>query len=74
MKETLSNNDKIIVGAIIDMARRLGLTVLCEGVENDSQRRFLNDSGCEYMQGYLFSKPIEVEEFDRLFIENREKI
>ena len=74
MKETLSNNDKIIVGAIIDMARRLGLTVLCEGVENDSQRRFLNDSGCEYMQGYLFSKPIEIEEFDRLFIENREKI
>lgn len=71
MKEDLSNSDRIIIGAIIDMARRLGLTVLCEGVETDIQRQFLNDAGCEYMQGYLFSKPVEAEEFDRMFEDNR---
>ncbi|MCR5321733.1 MAG: bifunctional diguanylate cyclase/phosphodiesterase [Lachnospiraceae bacterium] len=74
MKDELSGNDKIIVGAIIDMARRLGLTVLCEGVENEAQRQFLNDAGCEFMQGYLFSKPVEVEEFDALFRRNRDEV
>ena len=72
MKEDLSNSDKIIIGTIIDMARRLGLTVLCEGVENDSQRIFLYEAGCEYMQGYLFSKPVEASEFDRMFEDNRD--
>ena len=71
MKEELSNNDKINIGTIVDMARRLGLTVLCEGVETEDQRQFIYDAGCEYLQGYLFSKPVEVEVFDNLFIKNR---
>ncbi|MCR5685960.1 MAG: GGDEF domain-containing phosphodiesterase [Lachnospiraceae bacterium] len=73
LSDKMTVNDKIIIGTIVDMARRLGLRVLCEGVENEEQRLFLEDIGCEFMQGYLFSKPIEVKDFDRLFQKNREE-
>ena len=73
LNEEITANDRIIIGTIVDMARRLGLAVLCEGVENEAQRQFLIDTGCENMQGYLFSKPVEVEEFDRMFEKNRQE-
>jgi diguanylate cyclase (GGDEF)-like protein len=55
---TTDNDDKIIVSATISMAKKLGLTVLAEGVENDSQAKILKGFGCDEVQGYLYSRPV----------------
>jgi EAL domain-containing protein (putative c-di-GMP-specific phosphodiesterase class I) len=52
--------------AIIVMAHKLGLKVIAEGVETEQQRDLLAAAGCDYVQGYLFSKPLPVDEFKAL--------
>ena len=52
--------------AIIAMARSLDLRVTAEGVEESDQREFLKRAGCDEMQGYLYSRPVSVAEFERL--------
>jgi EAL domain-containing protein (putative c-di-GMP-specific phosphodiesterase class I) len=42
----------------------LGLDVIAEGVETEGQRQFLESIGCHHFQGYLFSKPLPVADFD----------
>jgi EAL domain-containing protein (putative c-di-GMP-specific phosphodiesterase class I) len=42
------------------------LKVIAEGVETEAQRKLLSDAGCDYAQGYLFSKPITSEAFEAL--------
>jgi diguanylate cyclase (GGDEF)-like protein/PAS domain S-box-containing protein len=54
--------------AIIVMAHKLGLKVIAEGVETEGQRSLLAGAGCDYAQGYLFSKAIPPEEFEKLLI------
>lgn len=58
-------NDSHLVIAIINMAHSLGLKVTAEGVETDEQREFLCGERCDYLQGYLISKPIPAEQFAR---------
>jgi len=58
------SNDKTIVRTIIAMAKNLDLEVIAEGVETKEQRSILLSLGCENYQGYLFSKPIPIEEFE----------
>jgi diguanylate cyclase (GGDEF)-like protein/PAS domain S-box-containing protein len=58
--------DAIIVQTIIGMAHNLGIEVIAEGVETEAQRAFLERHGCPAFQGYLFSKPVPMEEFARL--------
>jgi diguanylate cyclase (GGDEF)-like protein/PAS domain S-box-containing protein len=55
--------DDAIVDAIIAMANRLHLTVVAEGVEQESQLAFLRSRGCELMQGYHFSPPVPAAQF-----------
>jgi diguanylate cyclase (GGDEF)-like protein/PAS domain S-box-containing protein len=55
-----------IVETMITMAAKLGITCLAEGIETDDQLRFLRANGCSLGQGYLYSRPLEVEAFDRL--------
>ncbi|MDD5579904.1 MAG: EAL domain-containing protein [Methylobacter sp.] len=55
--------DAIIVQTIIGMAHNLGIEVIAEGVETEAQRVFLEQHGCLACQGYLFSKPMPIEEF-----------
>ena len=50
--------DAPLVRAMIAMAHSLGLTVVAEGIENERQRDYLTDLGCEHGQGYLFSRPV----------------
>jgi len=57
--------------AIIVMAHKLGIKVIAEGVETEAQRALLAAAGCDYAQGYLFSKPVPPEEFERLLKENK---
>jgi diguanylate cyclase (GGDEF)-like protein len=54
-----------VIRAILSMGRSLGINVLAEGVETPAQRDFLIRHGCEMMQGYLFSRPVPVEEIER---------
>lgn len=57
-------NDATIAFSIIGLAQSLGLEVIAEGVETDSQRDFLYKSGCNLFQGYLFSQPLASEAFE----------
>ena len=59
-------NDAAIVQTIIAMTAALGLNVIAEGVETEAQSVFLHNHGCHAFQGYLFSKPIPVKEFEKL--------
>ncbi len=59
-------NDRALSEAIIMMAHKLGLKVIAEGVETEGQRKLLAAAGCDYAQGYLFSKPIAPQEFEDL--------
>ena len=58
--------DAIIVQTIIGMANNLGIEVIAEGVETEEQHSFLEQHGCPSFQGYLFSKPMPIEEFKKL--------
>jgi diguanylate cyclase (GGDEF)-like protein/PAS domain S-box-containing protein len=60
------SNDRTLTEAIIAMAHKLGLKVIAEGVETEGQRRFLSAAECDYAQGFLFSKPVTPEEFEKL--------
>lgn len=55
---THNNNDAAITNAIIAMAHSLSMTVIAEGVEEASQYNMLVNNKCDYIQGYLFSKPL----------------
>lgn len=59
-------NDAAIVQATIVMSQALGLHVIAEGVETEIQRDFLIKHGCHAFQGYLFGKPVPLEEFEML--------
>lgn len=59
-------DDAAIIRAIIAMAHSLGLTVVAEGVEQPVQREFLHAHGCDEIQGYLISPPLEAPALDRL--------
>jgi diguanylate cyclase (GGDEF)-like protein/PAS domain S-box-containing protein len=59
-------NDRSIVRTIITMAHNLGINVIAEGVETAEQRQFLLDNDCTHYQGYLFSKPVPIDEFEAL--------
>ncbi len=63
------NSDKAIVRTIITMAHNLNLDVIAEGVETEEQRQFLMSNGCVHYQGYLFSKPVPLAEFESLLRE-----
>ncbi len=57
-------NDAEIVRTILAMSRTLGFDTIAEGVETEEQRQFLVDNGCEKHQGFLFAKPMPVEELN----------
>lgn len=62
------SNDRILCEAIITMAHRLGMKVVAEGVETDSQKQLLMEMGCDYGQGYYFSRPLTAEKFEAFFL------
>ena len=58
----LDPNDAAIAGAVIALAKSMGLTVIAEGVENPAQLEFLRAQGCEMWQGYLCCPPVQTSE------------
>lgn len=65
---TSHENDSII-NTIISLAKSLGLRTVAEGVETQAQLKFLKEAGVDQVQGYLFSKPLMLDELDRLLNE-----
>lgn len=63
---SIDQDDAIIVKTIIDMAANLGMEVIAEGVETVEQCVFLEQNNCLNYQGYLFSKPVPIEQFELL--------
>ncbi|MCC0644186.1 MULTISPECIES: GGDEF domain-containing protein [unclassified Clostridioides] len=64
---------KIVVESVIELSRRLGMKVIAEGIEEVEQVHFLRSIGCDYVQGYVFSKPLSISEFEE-FTYNDNKI
>ena len=64
-------DDAAIVVAITSMAHTLGLEPIAEGIEHEEQFRFLRENGCTYGQGFLFSRPVPVQEMDDLLVESQ---
>ncbi|MBN5989731.1 bifunctional diguanylate cyclase/phosphodiesterase [Clostridioides difficile] len=65
-----SKRSKIIVTKVIEMAKELGMKVISEGVETEEQFKLLKEVKCDMAQGYLFGKPMPIEEFEHLIVSN----
>ena len=60
----------IIIESIIDMAKKLSMTIVAEGIETKEQQQLLQDMECDIGQGYYFAKPMPIDEFYELLQEN----
>ena len=61
-----SDKSRFIIKSIINLAHGLGMKVVCEGVETFEQVDFLRKSGCDIAQGFYYSKPVPLPEFEKL--------
>lgn len=61
-----SEKDKLIITSVINMAKALNMQVLAEGVETKEQKQFLESANCDMVQGFLYSKPLPVDEYEKL--------
>ncbi len=70
VKDVLTDpQGEAITSAIISMAQSLNLQILAEGIEDKEQLALLKEKGCEIYQGFYFSKPIQVQDFEKLILE-----
>ena len=63
---TTDSNDAAIIRAIIALGKTLDLDIVAEGVETPEQLEYLRQHGCDFAQGYLFSKPVPADEAEKL--------
>ena len=64
----------VIVKAVIGLAKNLHLDVIAEGIEDPAQLHFLKDNGCHEGQGFYFSKPIPVHQFEEILFKQLRKV
>ncbi|MDD2919296.1 EAL domain-containing protein [Rhodoferax sp.] len=65
---TTDSTDLVLCQAIIAMAHALGMKVIAEGVETSEQRDLLAAAGCDFAQGYLYSRPVNAEAFEAMVL------
>lgn len=63
-----SKRGKIIVETIIEMSHRLNTKVVAEGIEEEEQLKYLKKIGCDMVQGYIYDKPIPINEFENKYL------
>lgn len=61
-----------IIKAIIDLAKSLQLTVVAEGIETSKQAEFLDSLDCDYAQGYYFARPMLLDDYKKLLVDNHQ--
>lgn len=66
-----NDHSRAIVVSTIALARELKIKTLAEGIETKEQLKVLKEIGCDMMQGYYFSKPVDVDAFTKLLVEKR---
>jgi len=71
---TSHSEDITLCEAMVVMAHKLGIKVIAEGVETEQQRDLLQQIGCDYGQGYFFSKPLPAEAFEQYLKEHPERV
>jgi len=71
INKELETNDEIIIQSIIDMARKLNIDVITEGVEKIFQKDFLLKLGCDRIQGYLYDKPLPKNLFEEKLLKGK---
>jgi len=67
-------NDMVVAQTIITMGHSLGLDVVAEGVETEAQKEFFVEKGSDFLQGFLLSKPLSIDDMEALLINNDKKI
>ncbi|MEH6358615.1 MAG: GGDEF domain-containing phosphodiesterase [Pseudomonadales bacterium] len=60
-----SKKDEVIVKAVIDLAHNFSLKVVAEGVEDEATAKRLSELGCDHLQGFVFDKPLPIQEFEK---------
>lgn len=63
------SSGRSVIQFVINLAKWLGLFVVAEGVETQEQANFLKNMGCDFAQGYYYSKPVEDSDFEKLLLE-----
>ena len=65
---------RIIIETIVKMCKRLQIKTVAEGIETKGQMDFLKQVECDVVQGFYFSKPLTIQEFEEKFLKNMEKL
>jgi len=68
-----TDNDNAIVKTIATLAQNLGMEVIAEGIETEEQYQRLKELGCEYGQGFLFSRPVDADSASRLLVKDLQR-
>ncbi len=68
-----NQNDRAIVSTIIAMAKGMQIGVIAEGVESEEQRELLMESGCHQFQGYLFGKPVNIQQLEEFITQTNDE-
>lgn len=66
----MQESDRIIISCVVDMAKKLHITSLCEGVETQEQCDYLKEVGCQMQQGFYFSRPVPRDVFENFMEES----
>lgn len=63
-----NSREKKVLSHVISMAKDLEISVLAEGVETESQKKFLEEANCDMIQGYYYAKPMSIDDFEKYLI------
>ncbi|MEG0216144.1 MAG: EAL domain-containing protein, partial [Hungatella sp.] len=66
-----SKRSAIILASVVQMAEQLNMQVIAEGVETKEQMEYLRSIGCDKIQGYYYSKPLNPTEYEALLDQNK---
>ncbi len=69
-QDRIPERSRKILTAIIEMGKKLGMSIVAEGVENSETAEFLKNAGCDIFQGYLYSEPILPQEFEERYFKD----